>query len=263
MVPEVGLHPVVIEEGKAGTTTFSCEAVDAPVRCYTPLQLDKAYGWDSFDNRGAGETVVIIDAFQSPTLRQDLKLEDMTFGLPAPKLTILAPEGLTAFNPKNPNMVGWSAEISLDVESVHGYVPDAKIVLVLAKTDSDWNIFRAQSYAINNDLGDVISQSFGGAERCESTSLLDPGTPAPPRRSARVSVSCWRSPGRQVIRTSRVWGEPMCSSPPAAPGSARQPGTTATARVVAVSAACTRRRATSSRSGPRSVPCRTSPTTQA
>jgi subtilase family serine protease len=172
MVPEVGVHPDAVEVGKAGALQFTCQPVTAPVRCYTPKQLDEAYGWDAFQNRGAGETVVIIDAFQSPTLLQDVQLEDATFGLPNPKLTIVAPDGLTPFNPNNGDMVGRSLEISLDVESVHNYVPDAKIVLVLAKSDSNHDIFLAQKYAIDNDLGDALSQSFGEAEQCESPSLL-------------------------------------------------------------------------------------------
>jgi subtilase family serine protease len=172
MVPAVGLHPLAVEVGKTDGLRFSCQPVTAPVRCYTPQQLDVAYGWDSFHNRGAGETVVIIDAYQSPTLLQDVQLEDSTFHLPPPKLTVVAPDGLTPFNPKNPAMVGWSLEISLDVESVHNYVPDAKIVLVLARSESNSDIFLAQKYAIDHDLGDVLSQSFGEAERCEAPGLL-------------------------------------------------------------------------------------------
>lgn len=172
MVPTVGAHPVVTLAGTAGQAKFSCQPIGSPVRCYSPQQLDEAYGWDQFANRGAGETIVIIDAFQSPTLLQDVQIEDSTFGLPAPKLTIVAPQGLTPFDPSNVDMVSWSAEISLDVESAHAYAPAAKIVLVLAKSDSNAWIFRAQKYAIDNNLGDVISQSFGEAEQCESHTLL-------------------------------------------------------------------------------------------
>jgi subtilase family serine protease len=172
MVPEVGVHPDAVLVGRTGALQFTCQPVTAPVRCYTPKQLDKAYGWDSFRNRGAGETVVIIDAFQSPTLFQDIQLEDSTFGLPAPKLTVVAPDGLTPFNSNSEDQLSWSLEISLDVESVHNYVPDAKIVLVLAKSDSNQNIFLAQKYAIDHDLGDALSQSFGEAEQCESRGLL-------------------------------------------------------------------------------------------
>jgi subtilase family serine protease len=172
MVPSVGVHPIVVKAGTAGALEFSCQAINAPVRCYTPQQLQKAYGWDDFQNRGAGETVVIIDAFQSPTLLQDIQNEDTTFHLPAPDLTIVAPQGLTPFNPSSADETSWSLEISLDVESTHAYLPDAKIVLVLAKSDNNINIFNAQKYAIDRNLGDVISQSFGEAEACESPTLL-------------------------------------------------------------------------------------------
>jgi len=170
--PAVGVHPIVVEAGAAGNATFSCQAVDAPVRCYSPGQLRTAYGWNHFKNGGAGETVVIVDAFQSPTLRQDVALEDSTFGLPAPDLKVIAPQGLTRFNPKNPTMVSWSAEISLDVESVHAYVPQAKIVLDLSKTSADASILAATKYVVDKNIGDVISQSFGEAERCMLPNLL-------------------------------------------------------------------------------------------
>jgi len=166
MVPAIGAHPVVIKAGTAGQKTFSCQAIGAPVRCYTPQQLIHAYGFNKFHNRGLGETIVIIDAFQSPTLLQDIQLEDSTFGLPAPHLTIVAPQGLTPFDPTNGDMVSWSAEISLDVESAHAYAPDAKIILDLSKSDQDSDILAATKYAVDNNLGDVISQSFGEAEQC-------------------------------------------------------------------------------------------------
>ncbi len=166
MIPAIGAHPLLIEAGTAGAPTFSCEPIGSPVRCYTPQQMRNAYGWNKFHNRGKGETIVIIDAFQSPTLLQDVQNEDTTFGLSAPKLEIVAPQGLTPFDPTNGDMVGWSAEISLDVESVHIYDPQAKIILDLAKSDQDADILAATKWAIDNNVGDVISQSFGEAESC-------------------------------------------------------------------------------------------------
>ena len=53
---------------------------------------------------GAGETIVIVDAFQNPTIVNDLALFDATFGLPTPTLNIIAPQGLTPFDP-NANQV--------------------------------------------------------------------------------------------------------------------------------------------------------------
>ena len=69
-------------------------------------------------------------------------------------------------------MVGWSAEISLDVEWSHAIAPGAHVVLVLAKSDADADILSATQYAVNHNLGDVISQSFGENESCVDPSIL-------------------------------------------------------------------------------------------
>jgi subtilase family serine protease len=69
-------------------------------------------------------------------------------------------------------MVGWSAEISLDVEWAHAIAPDAKVVLVLAKSNDDADILSATKYAVDHRLGDVISMSFGENESCVDPLLL-------------------------------------------------------------------------------------------
>jgi len=173
MIPAIGAHPVFLEAGRAGEPSFHCESVTAPVRCYTPAQLVRAYGWNAYKNRGKGETIVVVDAFQSPTLLQDLDLEDSTFGLPHADLTIIAPQGLTPWNVDNQDMTNWSGEISLDVESIHADAPGARIILDLAKTDSPADLLAATKYAIDDDLGSVISMSFGQWEECLPSSLLD------------------------------------------------------------------------------------------
>jgi subtilase family serine protease len=116
---------------------------------------------------GAEETIVIIDAFGSPTIASDLALFDATFGLPDPTLNVINPFG-AVFDPANQDDVGWSSEISLDVEWAHAIAPGATIDLVLAKTDADADILAAQRYVIENNLGDVLSQSFGEAESCDA-----------------------------------------------------------------------------------------------
>ena len=124
---------------------------------------------------GAGRTIVIVDAFQSPTMMLDLDNFDATFGLPATStgfFTQVAPDGLTPFNSADPNMSGWSAEISLDVEWAHAIAPGAKIVLDLAKTNNDVDILSATKYAVDHKLGEVISQSFGENESCVDPKLL-------------------------------------------------------------------------------------------
>jgi subtilase family serine protease len=121
---------------------------------------------------GAGQTIVIIDAFQSPTIRHDLTTFNNMFGLRSAPLNIIAPAGLTPFNPSDPDQVGWSGEITLDVEWAHAIAPAATIDLVLAKTDSDADIQNAIQYAVDLNLGAVISMSFGEAEQCMDPQLM-------------------------------------------------------------------------------------------
>src|SRR6266536_6027271 len=133
---------------------------------------------------GTGHTIVIVDAFQSPHIVAQLNVYDTFYGLPGlnglgnppdPSLgtfTQVAPDGLTPFVPGDPNMTGWAEEISLDVLWAHAIAPGANIVLVLAKTNQDADIVSATKYAVDHNLGDVISQSFGENESCMDPALV-------------------------------------------------------------------------------------------
>jgi subtilase family serine protease len=159
----------------SGDVKFTCQTPGAAVRCYGPKQIRRAYSIQPLLDQGysgRGRTIVIIDAFQSPTIVNDLHVFDRLFGLPNPALNIIAPFGLTPFNPNDPNQVGWSAEITLDVEWSHAIAPGATIDLVLAVSNQDQDIFNVTKYAIDNNLGDVLSQSFGEAETCANPQLL-------------------------------------------------------------------------------------------
>ena len=69
-------------------------------------------------------------------------------------------------------MTGWAEEISLDVLWAHAIAPGANITLVLAKSDADADILSATKYAVDHNLGDVISQSFGENESCMAPALV-------------------------------------------------------------------------------------------
>lgn len=152
--------------------TYGCQTRST---CFGPKQYENAYEITPLLKRGItgkGRTIVIIDAFQSPTIQHDLQKFDSLFGLNDPTLNVIAPDGLTPFNPMDGNQVGWSAEITLDVEWAHSVAPGATIDLVLAKSNQDVDILSATSYAIEKNLGDVISQSFGEGETCVDPALL-------------------------------------------------------------------------------------------
>ncbi len=175
----VHVKPVVEPTTKAPANPdklqFKCQLPNAPFRCYSPQQIATAYSFNSLYKQGiTGKhgTIVIVDAYQSPTIVSDLQGFDATFGLPDPTLNIIAPLGLTPFNPNDPNQVSWSEEITLDVEWAHAIAPSATIDLVLAPSNMDPDLLNVTKYAVDNHIGQVISQSFGEAESCVDPALL-------------------------------------------------------------------------------------------
>lgn len=175
--PAVGVHPEVSAPQKplpGAADTFGCQTrpIDGSqgFRCYSPQQLQQAYGFSKLIANGvtgAGKTIVIVDAYSNPWVQDDLSIEDSTFGLPAPPSFTVVPVGnVPAFDLNNADMVGWASEISLDVLSAHAMAPGANIVLVEGASESDADLYAAEKYAVQNHLGDVMSQSFGEAETC-------------------------------------------------------------------------------------------------
>jgi subtilase family serine protease len=177
--PAVGVHPlyhITQANGTGSDVTFNCQQPTAAIFCYGPKQIRNAYNIQGLLNAGITgkhRTIVIIDAFGNPYIQSDLQIFDQTFGLPDPKLNIIYPDGQTPFDINNADMVGWSGEISLDVEWAHAVAPDATIDLVLSRSDFDSDIYSATKYVVDHNLGDVISQSFGEGETCASTDTLN------------------------------------------------------------------------------------------
>ncbi len=180
MKPLLVYDPRPVPAVAPGATTFACQTTTPP-GCYVPSEIRQAYNIQPLLDEGftgAGKTIVIIDAFQSPTIASDLNGFNQMFGVSGmnglggstdnrlPTFSIVAPDGLTPFDPTNKDEVSWAGEITLDVEWAHAIAPGANIVLVLSKTDADSDILSAQKYAIDHRLGDVISQSFGELETC-------------------------------------------------------------------------------------------------
>jgi subtilase family serine protease len=170
------MHPGSVPGEKAtlvpDASHFSCETrpfdLSKGVFCYTPNTIRKAYGIDGLINKGytgKGRTIVIIDAYVSPSIASDLALFDTAFGIPAPpSLKIIPMPGTPAFDPTDAGMVGWSGEIALDTQWAHAVAPGANIVFIGAKSADDQDLLDALNYALDNHLGDVVSMSFGESE---------------------------------------------------------------------------------------------------
>jgi subtilase family serine protease len=173
MTPAVGPDPKVSLIGNLNQPG-PLRACQRAGTCYGPDQMRNAYGVQSLldaGDDGTGSTIVIIDAYGSDTIQNDLALFDANFGLPAPTLNIIQPDG-----PPSPtsaaNLLGWKGETTLDVEWAHAIAPGATIDLVEAKSNSDADILSATEAVAAGNYGDVVSQSFGEAEACESSKLL-------------------------------------------------------------------------------------------
>lgn len=153
---------------------------------YKPSDLQTGYNLNSLYNsglNGAGQGVVIIDPYGSPTLAQDAKYFSDFFGLPKLHLSIYnacpsptdVPEGVSDTPPcPAPVDEGGSVETTLDVESAHTVAPGANIALVYAYSDYVDDLGAAILFAVSNRLGNSISNSWGLPE-----SALD-GSPYTP-----------------------------------------------------------------------------------
>ncbi|HEY5005868.1 MAG TPA: S53 family peptidase [Ktedonobacteraceae bacterium] len=146
-------------------------------RCYSPQQIRNAYdvtGLLKAGITGKGRTIVIIDASSSPTLQSDVHLYDQLYGLKDPKLNVIAPFGVP---PVNPSIY---VETALDVETAHSLAPDATIDLLLTGDTTKvttieglfYDLLAPVKYAVDHNLGDVISISYGAGESCFDKTYL-------------------------------------------------------------------------------------------
>ena len=142
--------------------------------CYSPQEMQQAYGLTPLleaGYNGAGQTIVIIDSFGSPTIEQDLKNFDFGYGLPdPPSFTVLAPLGTVPFDPGSSAQISWAKETSLDVEWAHAMAPGASIVLLTSPVDQNEGVpglpefLALERYALDHHMGQIISQSWGATE---------------------------------------------------------------------------------------------------
>jgi len=133
--------------------------------CYSPSFIKAAYNFPSSLD-GTGQTIVIVDAYGSPTIASDLARFDSLFGIaPPPSFTILCGNGGCPATPATADKAhdpgGWAVETSLDVEYAHAMAPGANIVLDVAASSSGNAINDAEATAIALYPGAIFSQSFG------------------------------------------------------------------------------------------------------
>lgn len=154
-----------------GPSYLNAKTTDRPSCGYTAKQLSAHYGLDEVYARGwtgRGETIVIVSAYGSPTIRADVNAFSHLMGRPAMNdktFKVVYSNGQPAA--ADPD---WALETTLDVEWAHAIAPDADIVLVVAPTSNNGDLADAVDYAVSHRLGNVISNSWGLAEADASAS---------------------------------------------------------------------------------------------
>jgi subtilase family serine protease len=199
------LDPSFNPSAPVGGVPFCSSVSLGTILCNPPSFLKKAYNFPPSGGRGGvdgrGQTIVIVDAFGSPTVQSDLNTFDTTFGLPSTTLTILCGSTWTGASADNcpiktvtdlfttpppgsnaaacggvPAMVSWAEETTLDVTMAHALAPGAKIVLVVANDCFDSSIYSAEQAVVAQYKyhGSVMSQSFGEPDSLVTCTALDP-----------------------------------------------------------------------------------------
>jgi subtilase family serine protease len=157
------VQPLLMLDPQLGHGSLGNSALTTPIPGHTPQQIRQAYAVPSTINGklpGTGESIAIVDAFNDPTIKQDLATFDAQFGLtPPPSFQIVNQAGGSSLPGNNSS---WALEIALDVEWAHAIAPGANIVLVEANSSSLSDLLSGVDTA--SRLGNVVSMSWGGSE---------------------------------------------------------------------------------------------------
>jgi subtilase family serine protease len=124
----------------------------------SPTQIRTAYNLPSTGGQG---TIAIVDAYDDPTVLNDLNLFSNRFGLPSLSDTNFEKHMMTSSISADS---GWALEISLDVQWAHVVAPNAKILLVEATSNSLASLLAAVDYARSRTDVVAVSMSWGGSE---------------------------------------------------------------------------------------------------
>jgi len=138
---------------------------------FTAAELESHYGLPAVYKagfNGAGQTIVLLEAYGYPTMLADANAFSSLMGLPAlnsSNFSVVYPEGTP--NPNAGILTGWDVEIALDIQWAHSIAPGAKILVVATNGQDNEDFQASMNYIINKKLGTVVSDSWE-----EDTDLL-------------------------------------------------------------------------------------------
>ncbi len=125
----------------------------------SPSQIKAAYNLPS--SGGAGVTIAIVAAYDTPTVLDDFNSFSHKYNLPdnsTGNFIVYKMPGTVSTD------TGWGQETCLDVEWAHAIAPNATIVLVEAKDNSGNSLYSAVDFAASLPGVVSVSMSWGGPE---------------------------------------------------------------------------------------------------
>ena len=186
--PRIAVTPDAIrlpgQPRRAPFTTEQCEETEA-IACYSPDQIRAAYHLPALYARGitgAGETIVVVDSFGSPTIRSDLADVRPEVRLPRPAQVPDPHPGppvprLRPQQQQHDQLGGGDhARRGVRARARPGRVDPAGRAPTSENegTSGFPQIVQAEQYVIDHGLGDVISQSFSATEATFASYAADP-----------------------------------------------------------------------------------------
>lgn len=138
---------------------------------YGPLQFQTAY--NLLGTSASGRILAIVDAYDDPTVKNDLDTYSSQFGLPP--IPTCSPDIATSVSPCFQKVdqnggnnfpqadAGWALEISLDTQIARGVCPSCKILLIEANSSSYQDLMTGVDTAVLMNAT-AVSNSYGSNE---------------------------------------------------------------------------------------------------
>jgi len=192
--------------------------------CYSPEDIQQAFRLNplySQGDTGKGQTIVLLGAGNTNNLHTDLQQFDQAWGLPAADLTITLSAGPPAPYTCADGQDDLQQESALDVEWAHAIAPGAKLVLLIGSNNADTGASRdncyitgledAVRYALNHQLGQIISMSYGSSELGDISDTLS--DKAGERQYFQVGHTLFQQAANQGITVLAATGDDGVTNP--------------------------------------------------
>jgi hypothetical protein len=135
---------------------------------YSPRQIRTAYNLPS--SGGAGTTIAIIGAYDTPNILNYFNTFSNQYGLPNNSTGCFIVHKMAQNMRTDSN---WALETCLDVQWAHAIAPEAKILLVEAIGPTDTALLAAIDYATTQPGVVSVSMSWGGEEFSGETKYIN------------------------------------------------------------------------------------------